>query len=321
MPLLEFEAFAIRGAEFGALAVVLLGGLLVGVHRGYASWVWRSFPPEGERLPFEGGHLRVTRRGQGPPVLFVHGMNGTAHDFPDELLDELARDHTVLARDRPGHAGSTRTGAPLDLDANARAVRAVLAAQGSERAVLVGHSYGASIALRAALDEPARIAGVLLLAPCTRVDDRNRFYTTLPIAPGRLRRAVIAIAALPVGWFTMPRTRREAWHPERVPAGRFFSRAHALVPAQVDAALENFHTLGNDLAKLADDLPRLQPPLTVLAGAEDLVTPWRVHAAWLQVIVPRAKLEVLDGVGHWLPRQRVAEVARAVRGLGVGVKG
>jgi pimeloyl-ACP methyl ester carboxylesterase len=317
MVLVWLGFLAFWGVVFGSLALVLLAALLVGMHKGYASWVWRAFPPTGERLPFEGGSLRVARRGHGPGVVLVHGMNGTAHDFPDELLDDLARDHTVLALDRPGHAGSTRTRAALDLDANARAVRAVLATLGGERAVLVGHSYGAAIALRVALDQPERVAGVVLLAPCTQVDNRNRAYTRLPIGPGPLRRALIWLAAVPVGAVTVRRARRDAWHPEPVPAGPFFSRAHALVPGQVEAALENFHTLPEDLARLFEDLPRLAPPLAVLAGAEDLVTPWRIHAAWLPARVPGATLRVLDRVGHWLPRQRPGEVANAVRALGV----
>jgi pimeloyl-ACP methyl ester carboxylesterase len=305
----------LRGATLVTAALLALAAALLLAHAAYVAWVRRRFPAEGARVPWEGATLRLTSRGQGPAVLLVHGMNGSAHDFPDALLDDLARDHRVIALDRPGHAGSTRGGGALDLSANARAVLAVLDALGVEHATLMGHSYGAAIALRLALDAPGRVAGLLLLAPCTVVDERNIRHTRLPLPPGRARRAALWLATLPVGSIAARRARREAWHPEAPPPGPMFSRAHALVPSQVEAAFENFHTLPQDLAALAAELPCLTAPLVVLVGAQDVVTPWRGHAAWLPGVLPCTKLRVLEGVGHWLPRQRPELVAAAVRAM------
>ncbi len=286
-------------------ALLLLSALL---HSLYAAHVVRTFPPA---PPLSPGGPRGTRRGSGPVVAFVHGMNGMHADFPDALLDDLARDHTVLAIDRPGHAASPR-GPALDLGANARAVLSALPA--GAHAVLVGHSYGAPVVLRAALDDPDRVAAVVLLTPCLAVDDRNVRYVRFPLA-GIARRAALEVFTLPGGWFVTPRTRREAWSPAPAPPGRTASRAWALVPAQLDAALENFRTFRADLARLLADLPRLRAPLAVLVGADDGITPWRTHAAWLPGIVPTTKLHVLEGVGHWLPRTNTAEVAALVREL------
>lgn len=299
------------GILLGVLACLF--SALVLVHLAYAVGVRLRFPAPGGRIPFEGASLRVTRRGTGPAVLFVHGMNGSVEDFPEPLYEALARDHTVLALDRPGHGGSPRSRGPLDLDANARAVRAALGSAGDGPALLVGHSYGAAVALRAALDEPRRVAGVVLLAPCTRVDARNERYVRIPVPPGLLRRLLLWILTLPVGVFTVPGTRRDAWHPSPVPHGWFASRSRALVPSQLEAALENFATLPADLDRLAADLPRLATRLVVLAGDGDLVTPWRVHSAWLPSAVPGATLRVLEGTGHWLARERVDDVVAAVR--------
>jgi pimeloyl-ACP methyl ester carboxylesterase len=179
----------------------------------------------------------------------------------------------------------------------------------------VGHSYGAAVVLRAALDAPGSVAGVVLLSPCTIVDDRNRRHVELPVPPGIARRVALWLGTLPVGLLLSRRTRRDAWHPAEPPAAFTFSRAWALVPPQIEAALENFHTLPADFAALAADAPRLAPPLAVLVGASDIITPWITHADWLPRAVPGATLQVLDGVGHWLPRQRPELVADAVRRL------
>lgn len=299
------------------LAIVFGAGLAlaaagVAANAAYTAWVRRRFPARGERVPFAGATLHVVRRGTGPPVLLVHGMNGTAHEFPDALLDDLARDHAVLALDRPGHGGSGRGDGPLDLAANARAVLAVLATVAGP-ATLVGYSYGAAVALRAALDAPERVARVVVLSPCTVVDARNRAYTDLPLPPGRARALALRIGTLPVGLVLARFTRRDAWHPLEPPRGFDAVRAWAFVPSQLEAALENFHTLAPDLAALARDLPRLAPPLAVLVGRDDRVTPAAAHAEWLPRVVRGATLRTFEGVGHWLPRQRPADVAAAVR--------
>jgi pimeloyl-ACP methyl ester carboxylesterase len=306
------------GALLGALTASLaaLAGAAVLFHLAYTAWVRRRFPTPDAAVAWGGGALRLVRRGAGPPVLLVHGMNGTAHDFPDALLDDLARDHTVLALNRPGHGDSARGTRTLDLATNADALRAALGAARGERTVLVGHSYGAAVALRAALDAPESVAGVVLLTPCTVVDARNRAYAELPVPPGFARRFALWVGTVPVGLWVSRRTRREAWHPAPAPPGFPYSRAWALVPAQLEAALENFHTLPADLAALAAELPRLAAPVTVLAGDRDVITPWRTHAEWLPRAVPHATVRVIEGTGHWLMRQRPDLVAAAVREAG-----
>jgi pimeloyl-ACP methyl ester carboxylesterase len=300
-----------------ALAAIVIAPLLA--HRAFAAWVRRRHPARGERIAWPGGALHVVRRGAGPPVLLVHGMNGTALDFPDELVQDLARDHDVLALDRPGHGASPRTRAPLDLDANARAVLATLERVGG-RAVIVGHSYGAAVALRAALDSPQLVRALVLVTPCTVVDERNRTYAELPLPPGRARRWALWTGTLPVGLWVTRRTRREAWHPAEPPSGFPPSRLYALIPAQLEAALENFHTLEADLGELASDLSSLAVPAIVLAGREDVVTPWRAHAEWLPERSPQVTLRVGEGAGHWLMRQRPELVAAAVREAGAAAR-
>jgi magnesium chelatase accessory protein len=195
---------------------------------------------------------------------------------------------------------------------NARAVVAALESL-HEPAVLVGHSYGAAVVLRAALHAPTRVRGIVLVTPCTIVDERNRVYAELPVPPGFARRWALWTGTVPVGLWISRRTRTEAWHPATPPRGFPPSRLLALVPSQLDAALENFHTLAPDLGALAADLPRLAAPVVVLAGTEDVVTPPATHVDWLAVPLPAATLRPVNGTGHWLMRQRPELVAEAVR--------
>jgi len=124
--------------------------LLPFVHAAYVTWVRRSHPARGERFTHEGVRLHYTRSGSGPAVVLVHGANGTISDFPPGLIADLTRDHTVIALDRPGHGWSEAPQGPLGLEQNAAAVLALVRELGLAPATIVGHSYGAAVALRAA---------------------------------------------------------------------------------------------------------------------------------------------------------------------------
>jgi pimeloyl-ACP methyl ester carboxylesterase len=79
------------------------------------------------------------------------------------------------------------------------------------------------------------------------------------------------------------------------------------------ASARNFRSLGTDLDWVTERLPRFRGKLSVLAGAEDRVTPpWR-HVDWLRHAVPGASIEVVPNVGHWVVRLRPERVSAAVR--------
>jgi pimeloyl-ACP methyl ester carboxylesterase len=80
----------------------------------------------------------------GPTLVFVHGwacdMTSWKYQFP-----AFAKTHRVIALDLPGHGASDKPDITYSMDLFARAVDAVLAADGAKRAVLVGHSMGTMV--------------------------------------------------------------------------------------------------------------------------------------------------------------------------------
>ncbi len=111
--------------------------------------------------------LHTVRRGDGPPIVFVHGMGTSAHTW-DRCTELLADRFTTVAVDLLGHGDSpvpddpdeyTRDRALDDLDD----VLADLQADTDERAVLVGHSLGGYLALAHAATRPAMARGIVVL--------------------------------------------------------------------------------------------------------------------------------------------------------------
>ena len=285
--------------------------LSAGAHAAFSAWVLRRFPAEGEFVLVDGARQHVVVRGSGPPVVLVHGANGVHHDFPAELIDALAVRHMVLAIDRPGHGHSEALPGRVGLAGHAAALTAVLRERCSEPAVIVGHSYGAIVALRAALAEPARVRAVLALTPVFTTDARNQRWSQLA-SLGPLAAMAVWTGALPVALAVSPGVRRDAWHPATPPRAFAASRAFPLRPAQMLIAADDLRRLGPDLEALRADLPSLRVPLTILAGERDRVTPWHTHASPMHHAVAGSTLVRLPECGHWLFRQQPELVTQAI---------
>ena len=230
--------------------------LSAGAHAAFSAWVLRRFPAEGEFVEVDGARQHVVVQGSGPPVVLVHGANGVHHDFPAELLDALAVRHTVLAVDRPGHGFSDILPHRAGLAAHAAALVAVLRARCGEPAVLVGHSYGAIVALRAALDAPTHVHAVLALTPVFATDARNQRWSRLAAL-----RPLAALAtwtcALPVALAVSPSVRRDAWHPAKPPRAFAASRAFPLRPAQMSCG--DWDPTSNRCARICRPCARRSP--------------------------------------------------------------
>ncbi len=107
-------------------------------------------------LPGDGVRLRATRwPGHGPAILLLHGL-ASSRRFWDLVVPALAG-HAVLALDQRGHGDSDRPDGPYDGATVVADALTALDALGLSRVVVVGHSWGASTALRLAATAPERV--------------------------------------------------------------------------------------------------------------------------------------------------------------------
>lgn len=97
-----------------------------------------------------GARVAYDVRGDGPPLVLLHGWCGSRHDLAP-LAGDLERDHRVLALDLPWHGESTATSTYWDMDDLGALVDAVVVGEGMRGAPIVGHSLGAAVAVEAVL--------------------------------------------------------------------------------------------------------------------------------------------------------------------------
>jgi pimeloyl-ACP methyl ester carboxylesterase len=108
---------------------------------------------ESRTVTLHGRSVTYALAGSGPVLLLIHGMAGT-HESWRAVIEPLAREHTVLAPDLPGHGTSEPGGGDYSLGSLAAGARDLLIALGHDRATLVGHSLGGGIAMQFAYQFP-----------------------------------------------------------------------------------------------------------------------------------------------------------------------
>ena len=108
---------------------------------------------EPRRITLHGRSVTYAQVGSGPVLLLIHGMGGTFENW-QAVIEPLARHHTVVAPDLPGHGTSAPGGGDYSLGALAAGLRDLLIGLGHERATLVGHSLGGGIAMQFAYHFP-----------------------------------------------------------------------------------------------------------------------------------------------------------------------
>lgn len=109
-----------------------------------------------------GVETHYVRRGDGPPVVFVHGMIMSAAMWEPQA-DALRDAYTTIAYDVRGHGHTGGSGVtPYSVDLFAADLEALLDALGVERAVVCGISMGVAVAQAFAAARPERLAGLVL---------------------------------------------------------------------------------------------------------------------------------------------------------------
>ena len=97
--------------------------------------------------------------GTGRPVVLLHGLASSSHIW-DLVAPDLAEDFSVIAVDQRGHGLSDKPESGYDFASVGKDLLGIVHARGLERPVIVGHSWGADVALEFAVAYPGTAAGI-----------------------------------------------------------------------------------------------------------------------------------------------------------------
>jgi pimeloyl-ACP methyl ester carboxylesterase len=244
-------------------------------------------------------------------LVLLHGQPGSAADWL-QVAGRLPAQLHAVAADRPGY-GSSRLRAG-GFAANAQAVLDDLDSRGIERAVLVGHSYGGGVALSAASLAPHRVEAVVLLASVGPgcVNRWDRLLAAPLVGP---LCALVAWRLTP--WIARARLAQIGWRRGRPPRPdehvnwQIWGQAGRQHAPLWRTFLTEQRALIRELGELERAIPSVQRPVLLLADPQDALVPIDTGRRLARAL-PDARLQLVPGAGHHLPRRAPDAVADAI---------
>lgn len=239
-------------------------------------------------------------RGEGSPVLMLHGIGGCADSFAAQADVFAAAGHRVIAWDAPGYARSADPVSAPGMSGYASAAAELI----PEGAHVVGVSWGGVIATRLAADHPRLVRSLVLVGSSRGSGRTTRGREAMLSRAAELERLGPATFAARRG----PRLVSPAAPSELVDRVVTAMARSVRLPGYTCAAASMAETDHSDV------LGALTVPTLVVVGDRDTVT-GPAESEAIAAAVPNARLEVLIGAGHVSNQERPDDFNRAVLGF------
>ncbi len=269
-----------------------------------------QYPPEGRIITLEDGRrVHAVTKGQGPDLILLHGASGNTRDFTFAFMDRLTDRYRVTAFDRPGLGWTDRAApslaGPFDKRAESPLQQAAMLQEAADAIgiadpVVLGHSYGGSVALAWGLLRPGETSALVVLAGASNPwpGGLGPYYT---FTASSLGGAVV----VPLITAFAPLNRAEdavesIFAPQPVPEGYvdYVGAGLTLRRETLRANARQVNSLRPHVAEMSENYDRLPMPVEIVHGTADTIVPLAIHSEPLSRQIPEANLTRLDGVGH-----------------------
>jgi pimeloyl-ACP methyl ester carboxylesterase len=260
-------------------------------------------------ITIERTRLRYLDRGSGAPVVLLHGNGSMIEDYISSgIMEQAGPDYRFIAFDRPGFGHSERPRGRLwGPNEQASLIVRALADLEAERPIVVGHSWGALVALAMALESPDSVAGLVLMSgyyyPQSHPDTMTLPF---PFANDVMRHAVRRMMA--------PNSLRRVFAPCPVPDQfrRTFPLPLAMRVSQMRAVDEEAAMLHLAAKALSPFYPDLRVPVFIIAGSQDRIVDTERHSARLHRELGVSTFLRVPYCGHMVHHSAPEEVAAAI---------
>lgn len=262
-----------------------------------------------------GGAIAAWQAGSGSPVLLLHGGPGLS-DYTEPLAAELDDAYTVIRYQQRGLAPSVRSG-PFDIEQHVADAIAVLDAAGAGRAYVIGHSWGAHLAMHLAVRHQDRVLGLVAADPLGAIPDGGfsdmEQNLTARIAPELTARA----RELDERALAGQGTTEDALESLAIVWPGYFSRPREAPPMpplnlSVDCYARTFESISwhFEHKTLEQQLPSLHVPTVFLLGADSPIPP--EHGIASAALIPGARSQVEPDCGHFAWLEHPGSVRRVL---------
>jgi pimeloyl-ACP methyl ester carboxylesterase len=295
------------------------------LNRSLAAKAERANPARGRFIEIDGVRLHYVERGRGIPVVLLHGNGSMIQDFESSrLLDMAAAKYRVIAFDRPGYGHSTRPRSTIwSPEAQAALIDRALREIGAAPAVVLGHSWGASVATTLGLRHPGSVKALVLASgyyyPTARVDAVAISGPAIPVIGDVFRYTLAPL----LGRALWPLLMRKIFGPARMPETfvEKFPRDLALRPSQLRASAAESALMVPDAFAERAHYRALSMPVGIVAGADDRLIDTGEQSERLHREIAHSLFRPVAGAGHMVHQTAPAEVLAAIDQAGARAMG
>lgn len=297
-----------RGFLASAAALTALTGC-VGA-RSHAESAEAKYPPIGRFIEVDGLRVHYLDKGEGPPLVLVHGANANIRDWSFSMVDRLTDRFRVIAIDRPGFGYSDRLpengASPM---AQAKHIAKAAKALGADRTLIAGHSWGGAVVTAWGLARPDQVAGMSVLSGATYPwgGDGGTLYS---LGAGPLGGLLGAAARVYVSGDRVASLVSDVFAPQPLRPG-YTDHIGVELALRADTFRWNAEDIDQLDANLGLQAPRygeLAMPMEVMHGDADRTVYDHIHSIPLARTAQNARLTIFNGVGHMPHHVREDEV-------------
>jgi len=306
-----------NNSSYVIAAAVSVGALITAAlfNQSRAKKAEQDNPPAGNFITVDGVRLHYIERGSGEPLVLLHGNGSMIQDFESSgLIDMAAPDFRVIVFDRPGFGHSERNrNVVWTPDAQASLIKRALEELDVSSAIVLGHSWGASVAVAMGLKYPSFVRGLVLASgyyyPTVRSDVVLMSAPAIPGVGDILGNTLAPI----ISRLMWPLMISHLFSPARVPRTfERFPKEMALRPSQLRASAGESALMIPDAYQFRNRYPELTMPVVIIAGEEDKLINIEEQSARLHSEIAQSKLHRVPDAGHMVHQTGTRQVMSAI---------
>ena len=268
---------------------------------------------KGETIEISSVKIRYVQIGAGQDIFLIHGTPGSIEDW-EPVMGALALEYRVTAYDRPGQGFSSAENIGYNLEHNAHIAFGLINKLNLKNVIVVGHSYGGSVIMALAVNNPHQVKAFITLGGATYPSGYINpilYIIKIPVLGSRL----IAAAARFIGPKMIEKGIIQAFKPNEntIPENYLNIRLEIWLQTKVliSTAREEMN-LTPDLKKIIPAFERISKKFFIIHGDDDALVP-KSCSLKLHKAISNSKLLVLSNTGHQVQYARPNSLIRTIK--------
>jgi pimeloyl-ACP methyl ester carboxylesterase len=276
----------------------------------------KNVPIKGQVLDIAGFNLHGYIEGNGSQdIVFIHGALVNLRDWVFAARSLPKRDNRFIYIDRPGFGYSERDNSEWDAERQAEQARAYVKKFNAKNLILVGHSWGALVAMSWAAKYPEEVKGVISIAglnmPFSGVskiaNDTGLFNLAYELYFTNVARKVAS--------GSIEKFAGRMFKPQDIPKsyldylGSDLSRRLSSIKANKNDLVVTSQALN----KIFDVYNHMTMPIEIIHGEKDFLLPIKSQAVAFNEVIPNSRLHMLPTFGHMAHHFAFKEISDSIR--------